>query len=416
MKRVLVPVFLVGLAAPSAVAQTPAKVGSFPRLAFNFAPPGARSLAMGGTFIGVADDATAAGSNPAGLIILTKPEFSAHFRSTKFEVLAEDTPAGFRETGGESSTRPSFASIVYPTKKASFSFLYNQTANFKTSNYREQLNQSGGFYLYNTVTYNEVKLKANDVALAGAFKVGRRISVGVSAGVRRVSLNLYGSEDYGDTDGDSYSDSVFTETNDQKAYFNVGILANPNGKLSGGLVFKKGGTFEFDYFASSDNRGPSFGFLGVLEAQGRAKLTIPDSFGLGLSYRPGSQWLISADAVHVKYSQLGDTNFRLTPFAQLTLSDPGRFSGVRITRPDAFEDVTQFHLGAEYTFVRTTPISLRAGFYNEPDYDGDPATESGANYATFGGGIVLQNRLQIDAAVSLSSFQKEGLLSAVLRF
>lgn len=416
MKRVLVPLFLVGLAAPSALAQ-PAKIGSFPRLAFNFAPPGARSLAMGGTFIGVADDATAAGSNPAGLIILTKPEFSAHFRTTKFGEVAEETPTGFRGTGGESSTRPSFASVVYPTKKASFSFLYNQTANFKTSNFHEDLNRSGGFYLYNTVTYNEVKLRANDVALAGAVKVGRRLAVGISGGVRRVSLSLYGSEDYSDSDGDSYSDSVFTEdASDQKFYFNVGILANPNGKLSGGLVFKKGGEFEFEYFAGSDNRGPTFGILGVLEAQGTAKLNVPDSFGLGLSYRPGSQWLISADAVRVKYSQLGGTNFRLSPFAQLALADPQRFSGITVTRPDAFEDVTQLHMGAEYTFVRQTPISVRAGFYNEPDYDGDPDTESGANYVTFGGGVVLKNRLQIDAAVSLSSIQKEGLLSAVLRF
>ena len=113
---------------------------------------------------------------------------------------------------------------------------------------------------------------------------------------------------------------------------------------------------------------------------------------------------------------MGGTNFRLSPFAQLALADPQRFSGITVTRPDAFEDVTQLHMGAEYTFVRQTPISVRAGFYNEPDYDGDPDTESGANYVTFGGGVVLQNRLQIDAAVSLSSIQKEGLLSAVFRF
>lgn len=415
MKRVLVPLFLVGLAAPSALAQ-PTKIGTFPRLAFNFAPPGARSLAMGGTFIGVADDATAAGSNPAGLIILTKPEFSAHFRTTKFGEIAEDTPAGFRGSVGESSTRPSFASIVYPTKNASFSFFYNQTANFKTSTYLESLNQNGGFYLYNIQTYNEVKLKANDVALAAAFKVGSHLAVGVSAGVRRVSLNLYGSETYADTDGDRYSDQVSTDTSDQKFYVNAGILVNPNGKLSGGLVFKKGGEFEFDYSASSDNSGPTFGVIGLIEAQGKAKLTIPDSFGGGLAYRPESSWLISADAVYVKYSDLGKTNFRLPPFAQLTLADPRRFPGVKITRPDDFENVTQFHLGAEYTFVRKTPISIRAGFYNEPDYDGDPNISSGANYVTFGGGVVLQNRLQVDAAVNLSKIQKEGLLSAVFRF
>ena len=34
---------------------------------FSFAPPGARSMALGGAFLGLADDATAAYANPAGL-------------------------------------------------------------------------------------------------------------------------------------------------------------------------------------------------------------------------------------------------------------------------------------------------------------------------------------------------------------
>ncbi len=40
---------------------------------------GARAMGMGGTFIGLADDATAASWNPAGLIQLEKPEMSATY-------------------------------------------------------------------------------------------------------------------------------------------------------------------------------------------------------------------------------------------------------------------------------------------------------------------------------------------------
>ena len=40
---------------------------------------GARALGMGGAFIAVADDATAASWNPAGLAQLTKPETSVVF-------------------------------------------------------------------------------------------------------------------------------------------------------------------------------------------------------------------------------------------------------------------------------------------------------------------------------------------------
>ncbi len=49
-------------------------------LQFSFAPPGARSLAMGGAFAGLADDATAAFANPAGLIWLTRSEVSLEGR------------------------------------------------------------------------------------------------------------------------------------------------------------------------------------------------------------------------------------------------------------------------------------------------------------------------------------------------
>ena len=42
---------------------------------------GARASGMGGAFIGVADDATAASWNPAGLIQLEKPEISVVYSS-----------------------------------------------------------------------------------------------------------------------------------------------------------------------------------------------------------------------------------------------------------------------------------------------------------------------------------------------
>ena len=47
-----------------------------PGLQIQFAPPGARALGMGATFVAIADDATAAASNPSGLIILSRPEVS----------------------------------------------------------------------------------------------------------------------------------------------------------------------------------------------------------------------------------------------------------------------------------------------------------------------------------------------------
>ena len=45
----------------------------FREFAFNFAGSGARSLGMGGAFVGVADDLTAAQANPAGMATFSAP-------------------------------------------------------------------------------------------------------------------------------------------------------------------------------------------------------------------------------------------------------------------------------------------------------------------------------------------------------
>ena len=76
---------------------------------------GARALGMGGAFIAVADDATAASWNPGGLIQLETPEISAvgaYFKRT------EDNSFGTNpEANGEqdvSSSNINYLSAAYP--------------------------------------------------------------------------------------------------------------------------------------------------------------------------------------------------------------------------------------------------------------------------------------------------------------
>ena len=59
---------------------------------FNLSPPGARSLAMGGAFLGLADDATAAYTNPAGLtnLALGGSEVALEVRQTRFTTTFTD--------------------------------------------------------------------------------------------------------------------------------------------------------------------------------------------------------------------------------------------------------------------------------------------------------------------------------------
>src|SRR5436305_187621 len=77
MRKIL---FVLILAAFPALAQN-TDIESLSGLQFNFGNPGARSLGMGGAFLGLADDASAAEANPAGLTILRKPEVSIEGRN-----------------------------------------------------------------------------------------------------------------------------------------------------------------------------------------------------------------------------------------------------------------------------------------------------------------------------------------------
>src|SRR5262245_33601788 len=79
--RVMLAATLV-LAAGLVQAQTNHEVNA--AIQFNFSNPGARSLAMGGSLTGLADDARAALTNPSALPLLPAPEISGEYRNFNF--------------------------------------------------------------------------------------------------------------------------------------------------------------------------------------------------------------------------------------------------------------------------------------------------------------------------------------------
>src|SRR3954462_10209801 len=80
MRRFVFAAIVCSLVALPLAAQN-TDIESLSGLQFNFGNPGARSLGMGGAFLGLADDASAAEANPAGLTILRKPEVSIEGRN-----------------------------------------------------------------------------------------------------------------------------------------------------------------------------------------------------------------------------------------------------------------------------------------------------------------------------------------------
>ena len=114
---------------------------------FNFDNPGARAVGMGGAFISLVDDATAAQSNPAGLVVLTRPEISTEFKYTEFKtrVFNFDSPKLLEEVANrrpltvigrdfeDDRFSPSFLSFVYPWNKFTFAVFRHELVNYKSN-------------------------------------------------------------------------------------------------------------------------------------------------------------------------------------------------------------------------------------------------------------------------------------------
>src|SRR2546428_5728242 len=106
-------------------------IESLSGLQFNFGNPGARSLGMGGAFLGLADDASAAEANPAGLTILRKPEISLEGRNYLEQQIFTTSgtfPDLQRTAFAHYSQRAeiTFGSFVYPVKDFTFGVYYHQ--------------------------------------------------------------------------------------------------------------------------------------------------------------------------------------------------------------------------------------------------------------------------------------------------
>src|SRR5436305_11753587 len=83
-RRLVVAIGIALMGASSAYAITDSETNA--SIPFNLSAPGARSMGMGGAFLGLADVATAAYTNPAGLTQLVTPEVSAEARHTSYSI------------------------------------------------------------------------------------------------------------------------------------------------------------------------------------------------------------------------------------------------------------------------------------------------------------------------------------------
>lgn len=370
---------------------------------FRFNNPGARANAMGGAFIGLADDATAAYANPAGLTILTKPEISIEYKYGEHEEYFYAPVVGGDTTYFDYNVQGvSFLSFVYPANKATFTIYRHELINIE-SDYTHR-------YLPFSV-WEKAKnhLNVTTYGLAMGLKFTNSFSAGLSVGFSQLDW-CYLRQEFTNPSLSQPAFSTHTiDSEDVADQFSVSLMWNPFGEFNIGLIYRYGPTFETLYKWEYDSN-----LDGIYDQTYNTPntLNIPDVYGFGMSYRFLSSLTVAADLNYVKYSDILDN-----------------FSTGYGTQTSNFEvdDGFEIHTGFEYVFTTTDiPFAVRGGYYYRPKhriyYTGPTAVnpllrEKGEDEHIFslGFGAVFEN-IQVDVAGSWGDYISEYTLSFVYRF
>ena len=341
-------------------------------LEFNFTNPGARSLSLGGAFTGLADDATAAYANPAGLTILETQEFSFEARYTSNErtyasggvVLntipqtrtALDTSSLEFASDTSDNTALSFASYVIPTEQATYAFYYHRLGDFEARIDAAEIffqnsatasgsepNQTQRIFAKN----GNLAYQVENFGASAAFKITEDISIGASWIYSDFSISSSNLRD-GANGATSRQlqmgeDSTFT--------YSLGALWRINSTWNLGIAYRHGGSFEY----SATNTVLTLPG-GATPPQSRileASFKVPDILSAGLAYRPNDTWLVTLDANKVGYS-------RTSRGIESTLNVVPSKLGMR--------DIIEYRLGVEYAVPGSTGIYVRGGAWLDRDH------------------------------------------------
>ncbi|UCF94039.1 MAG: outer membrane protein transport protein [Desulfobacterales bacterium] len=336
---------------------------------FNPVGSGARALGMGGAFIAVADDATAASWNPGGLIQLDRPEISAvgTFLYRVEEINFGTNPeADGRESVTEANLN--YLSLAYPFRLFGYNMIvslnYQQLFDFyrewnfplreDSDEFRIDFDQSGHLY-----------------ALGVAYSI--RILPQISFGL---TLNFWEDFLYDNqwrattktSDSFTIANTRAIDEIKRKEEFsfsgfnlNLGLLWNATGKLTVGAVFKSPFTADLDLrltqsrIRTVQGESPQESSFTITEDQ---ELDMPMSYGLGIAYRLSDQFTLSADVTRTHWNDF------------ILQDEAGRKTSPISGLPDNESDIDptiQVRTGAEYLLIRPKfVIPVRAGFFYDP--------------------------------------------------
>ncbi len=386
-------------------------------LQFSFVPPGARALGMGGAFIGLADDATAAYTNPAGLTQLVNSEISAEYRNARFstEFIAGDLPQ--YDTANSREDGLAFLSYVMPFDNWAIALYRHEFLRYSTDFIGAQDSDALRSFATN------IDVKGVNYGLSAAFRFSSQFSAGVGVAFSQFDLESV-TERVNNANQFQVAGAfgAASRGDDTDVIFNVGLLWKPSDKLSIGAVYRDGGNYEYTAFAARYTSPTQLVALQGFPKEG-VSFDVPRSYGVGLNYKVTDNFGINFDVARMLYSDL-------TEGIQSSLVADGQAGNAEVAGL-GIDDGTEIRLGAEYVYTEmANPIVLRAGLWRDPKhtigFEGPVTPINRANaqifstgedemHYTIGLGMAFE-KFQVDVAADFSNPYDVYSVSGVYRF
>lgn len=396
---------------------SPSRVGS-----------GARAAGMADAFVAIADDATAASWNPAGLVQLERPEISlvGQFNALSERFSSVGHPE-FDSTQRDGNLDLNFASITYPlpfllfgrnaTVSLSHQLQYDLSRRFKTSfDTQETLDTGALLTRMRDLSFNQDGA-LNTISPAFAIEITHRVSVGAAINLWRDSPfeKSEWTQQFSVHFATSLDDEtpVLTERTTREKYQNVtgenvtlGVLWRATSHWNFGFRYDSPLEAHADFFSQTTVNGAPLNE----PVRERRTIRLPSTFAVGAAFRPNDRFTAAFD---ISYTDWNDFYVQDAKGNRFSLVDASNIDDPE-TATD-FEPTVTARLGFEYVFIPQRPRenlpylwTVRWGTF----FDQEPATGKGSTELnvpgsgepddfygiSLGVGLLAQNRVNIDVA------------------
>ncbi len=328
---------------------------------------GARAAGMGGAFTALADDATAASFNPAGLALLLRPEATVVFGGRRraethapFTQVEEGEPEVYSGSSvSDSSGAPNFAAFTLPfevgRRNLSLQVSYHRTIEFDWRASRALVETEAGVVAADLFQAIDQSGGVDTFSLAGAIQATERLSLGLTLSRWQGGWSFATSTRETER-ADSRSDQLRFAQESSWSGWNATLGALLRYRyLNLGAALRTG--FEGDYAVDS-TLAASFDTPFPERSRFRGELEWPTSWTLGVAIKPLQTWILTVD-----YAQFDWDDFRILGLPE----GPVNFLDLRPAASTRTRSTADLRFGSEVTLFRGPDLwTLRAGHWRAP--------------------------------------------------